>query len=109
MTAGLMPEAADLIRTARLARSWTLRQLGDAVGVTPAYIADIEAGRRQPSVELQDRLSAALAIPSEELAAADSRLSKDLRDWIEERPQLTSLLRAVRSSPNSDALVVSVA
>lgn len=100
-----MSELADLIKTKRLARKWSLRQFGAQIGVTPAYVADIEAGRRLPSAELKERISSVLEIPAEELAAADSRLTADLRDWIEERPQLTGLLRSLRASPESDMLI----
>jgi transcriptional regulator with XRE-family HTH domain len=100
-----VPDLADLVKTRRLARSWSLRQLGAQIGVTPAYVADIEAGRRLPSVELKRRIAAALEIPPDELAAADVRLTSDLREWIEERPELTGLLHALRSSPGSDMLV----
>ncbi len=79
--------------------------VGAQIGVTPAYVADIEAGRRLPSAELKERIAVALEIPLEELAAADSRLTPDLRDWIEERPQLTGLLRSLRTSPESDMLI----
>jgi transcriptional regulator with XRE-family HTH domain len=101
----IVSELADLVKAKRLARNWSLRQLGTQIGVTPAYVADIEAGRRLPSAELKERISAVLDIPADELAAADSRLTTDLRDWIEERPQLIILLRSLRASPESDMLI----
>ena len=97
-----MSELAELIKSRRLARNWSLRQLGAKIGVTPAYVADIEAGRRLPSADLKARIASALEIPTEDLTAADTRLTPDLRDWIEERPDLTGLLRSLRSSPESD-------
>lgn len=100
-----MPDIAKLIKDKRVARKWSLRRLGQKIGVTPAYVADIEAGRRLPSADLKERICSVLEIPSEEFAAADSRLTPDLREWIEERPQLTALLRSVRASPESDTLI----
>ncbi|MBZ5555231.1 MAG: helix-turn-helix domain-containing protein [Acidobacteriia bacterium] len=100
-----MEELAELIKSKRLSRGWSLRRLGAEIGVTPAYVADIEASRRLPSGELKKRISSVLEIPPEELAAADYRLSPDLRDWIEERPKLTNLLRSLRASPQSDMLI----
>lgn len=100
-----VPDIANLVKTRRLDRNWSLRQLGTQIGVTPAYVADIEAGRRLPSAELKERIAAVLDIPADELAAADSRLTPDLRDWIAERPSLTSLLRSLRESPESDMLI----
>ena len=100
-----MPELAELVKARRSARNWSLRQLGTQIGVTPAYVADIEASRRLPSSELKERLAAVLEIPMEELDAADSRLTPDLREWVEERPQLTALLRSLRTVPESDMLI----
>ncbi len=88
-----------------MARKWSLRQLGEEIGVTPAYVADIESSRRLPSSELRARISSVLGISPAELEAADDRLSPDLREWIEERPQLTGLLRSLRTTPESDMLI----
>jgi transcriptional regulator with XRE-family HTH domain len=79
--------------------------MGKQLGVTPAYVADIEAGRRLPSADLKKRISSVLSIPPEELAAADARLTAGLREWIEERPHLTALLHRVRAVPDADALI----
>lgn len=101
----LMPRIGELVAAGRKERKWSLRQLASGLGVTPAYVADIEAERRLPSAELMGRISKVLGISLENLAAADSRLSTDLREWIEERPQLTALLRSLRTSPESDLLI----
>lgn len=98
-------ELSEIIKNRRLARKWSLRELGSRIGVTPAYVADIEASRRIPSAELKAKIAVALGISSQELEATDVRLTPDLRDWIEERPQLTALLRSLRSSPESDMLI----
>lgn len=99
-----MAELGELIKARRSAREMSLRDLGIALGVTPAYVADIEASRRLPSPELRQRISAVLEIPLEELQAADNRLEPDLREWIEERPQIVSALRTLRASPNAGML-----
>jgi transcriptional regulator with XRE-family HTH domain len=100
-----MVDMAELIKAKRVSRGLSLRQLGKEIGVTPAYVADLEANRRLPSPELIERLASALAIPVEDLEAADNRLSPSLREWIEERPQLTSLLRSLSTDPDSDTLI----
>lgn len=101
----LMADLGELIKNRRLGRRWSLRRLAESIGVTPAYVADIEAGRRLPSAELTERISAALEISSDELAEADNRLPPEMREWIEERPQLLNLLRSLRGSPESDMLI----
>ncbi len=49
-----MADFGEIIKTKRMARKWSLRQLGDEIGVTAAYVADIEAGRRRPSPEPEE-------------------------------------------------------
>lgn len=100
-----MSNIGELVKSKRLERKWSLRQLATELAVTPAYVADIEADRRLPSSELMGRISAVLEISLENLTAADSRLSTELREWIEERPQLTGLLRSLRTSPEADLLI----
>lgn len=104
-TMHVMPSIGELVKGKRLERKWSLRQLATELAVTPAYVADIEADRRLPSAELMGRISTVLEISPEDLAAADSRLPPELREWIEERPQLTGLLRSLRSSPEAELLI----
>jgi transcriptional regulator with XRE-family HTH domain len=49
-----MAGLGDMLRSNRLARKWSLRQLADQIGVTPAYVADLEAERRLPGNELKE-------------------------------------------------------
>src|SRR6266700_1822249 len=100
-----MSDLAKLVKSKRVARKWSLRQLAREIGVTPAYVADIEAGRRLPSADLKKKISSVLEVPAEEVAAADSRLTPDLRDWIEERPQLIAILRSLHAAAKSDTLI----
>src|SRR3989442_9868275 len=65
----------------------------------------MEANRRLPSSELKQRISSVLDIAPEDLEAADSRLSSDLREWMDERPQLISVLRSLKASPEADMLI----
>jgi transcriptional regulator with XRE-family HTH domain len=100
-----MSDLGDLIKKIRIARQMSLRDLGHELGVTAAYVADIEANRRLPSAGLKEKIAAALDISREQLEEADNRLSADLRDWVDERPQVVSLLHSLRRSPQSDKLV----
>ena len=100
-----MATVGKLIKTHRLKRELSLRQLAADLGVTAAYISDLEADRRLPSADLKRRISGTLNISMEDLAAADSRLSPDLRSWVEERPQVVALLRGLRASPKSKLLI----
>ena len=90
-----MAELSELIKKKRLARQMSLRDLGNALGVTAAYIADLESDRRLPSPDLKQKLAAALDIPLDALEEADNRLSPDLHEWVEDRPQVVNLLTQI--------------
>jgi transcriptional regulator with XRE-family HTH domain len=100
-----MSELSDLFKRKRIARNWSLRDMGGKVGVTPAYIADIEADRRFPGDDLRNRMILVLEIAEDELPANDLRLTADLREWIEKRPPLIGLLQSLKTSSESDMVV----
>ena len=56
------------IRRIRKERGMTLKQLGDAVGVSEAYIRAYEAGRRNPKQQSLEALAKALGVEVEALS-----------------------------------------
>jgi len=52
------PPFGDLLNQWRVAKGLTLREVGEAVGVSAIYICDIEHGNRLPSTETAMRLCA---------------------------------------------------
>ena len=59
------------IRRIRKMRGMTLKQLGDAVGVSEAYIRAYESGRRNPKQQSLEELANALHVNVETLSGAD--------------------------------------
>ena len=59
------------IRRIRKERGLTLKQLGDAVGVSEAYIRAYESGRRNPKQQSLEALAAALCVNVEALTGSD--------------------------------------
>lgn len=59
------------IRRIRKERGLTLKQLGDAVGVSEAYIRAYETGRRNPKLKSLEALADALHVNVEVLTGAD--------------------------------------
>jgi DNA-binding XRE family transcriptional regulator len=57
----------------RVKRGLTQRQLGQTVGVSQSYVADLEAGRRKGEAALIKRLSQALHLRMEDLVLDDAR------------------------------------
>lgn len=52
----------EMIRAAREARGWSLRDIADAVDMSHSSIADVEKGRRGPSDGMHGALMNALGI-----------------------------------------------
>ena len=59
------------IRRIRKMRGLTLKQLGDAVGVSEAYIRAYEAGRRNPKQQSLEEIATALHVNVETLTGAN--------------------------------------
>jgi transcriptional regulator with XRE-family HTH domain len=69
------------------------------VEVSAPYLTDLEAGRRNPSPEVLHRIAEALELPPAELEALDTRLSPEVRRWVETEPDVARLLRTLQSTP----------
>ena len=59
------------IRRIRKERGLTLKQLGEAVGVSEAYIRAYESGRRNPKQQSLEAIATALHVNVEALTGAD--------------------------------------
>jgi transcriptional regulator with XRE-family HTH domain len=89
----------ERIRARRLELGITLRELGRRVEVSAPYLTDLEAGRRHPSPEVLQRIAAALELPAAELEKLDTRLSPEVRRWVETQPEVARLLRTLQGAP----------
>jgi transcriptional regulator with XRE-family HTH domain len=89
----------ERVRARRLELRITLRELARRVEVSAPFLTDLEAGRRHPGPDVLRRLAAALDLPAAELEALDTRLSPEVRRWVETEPDVARLLRTMQSSP----------
>lgn len=60
----LLGGAAKRIREAKRIKQDTIAQ---AIGVHPAYLSNLERGKKQPSLDLQTRLAGALAVDLDDI------------------------------------------
>jgi transcriptional regulator with XRE-family HTH domain len=51
------------VRALRLAMGWRVCRFAEAARISPQYLSNIEAGRRQASPEVRVRIAAALGVP----------------------------------------------
>lgn len=60
------------VRRVRRERGLTLEALADEVGLAYSYVGEIERGRRNPTLDVVDRIAAALKAPPLELLSPAS-------------------------------------
>lgn len=89
---------ATLLRTARLLRDLGIRETARAAGVSPTYIADLEAGRRgaRPRAEALPKIASALGLKLATIQAAAVRQRMAALD--RERAELAEYLREIGES-----------
>jgi transcriptional regulator with XRE-family HTH domain len=89
----------ERIRARRTELGITLREFARRVEVSAPYLTDLEAGRRHPGPEVLQRIAVALELSPAELEALDTRLSPEVRRWVETQPDVARLLRTLQTSP----------
>lgn len=83
----------------------SVRGLAAQARVAPAFIIDIEASRRLPGPEVLARLAEALGMPLEELQALDTRVTPEVRAWMETEPRVSTMLRHLCERPDRMAVL----
>lgn len=68
-----MTTLGQKIRELREQKDYSLRELAKRIGVTAAFLSDIELGRRYPSDEVFESLAQELDISAQELRKFDTR------------------------------------
>lgn len=74
-----MESIGERVRAERLARGMGLREVARHALIAPAFLTDIEAGRRNPSAKVMSRLATVLGVPLAELEALDPRITPEVR------------------------------
>jgi transcriptional regulator with XRE-family HTH domain len=57
------------IRLLREARGWSQEDYADRAGIHRTYVSGIERGRRNPTIDIVERLAAPFAVPTSDLLA----------------------------------------
>ena len=84
------------IRELRDAADLSLRECAAKLEISPAFLSDIELGRRYPSEKVLASIAKLLRTSSEELLKYDTRPPvDDLRRRAAENPTLGALLRSI--------------
>lgn len=60
-------EIMKLLVQLRVAKGWSQTKLAEASGVSQTYISDLEAGKKNPTVLILQKLAKALEVPISQL------------------------------------------
>ncbi len=69
-----MPTFGEKLRTLRTQQGLTLRQLAEILSTSSGYIADLENGRRQPSLALARKVAVFFEVSVDQLARDELEL-----------------------------------
>ena len=83
----------EVIRKARVAKGWTLREFAKKAGITPSYQSDIENDRRVPAEDLVRRVAELLDLHFDDLMARGGRLGVDAVRYMSRTPAAGVLFR----------------
>lgn len=95
------PNLGSFIRSKREGKKLSLRAFAEIVEIAPAFQSDIEHGRRYPSPDVLERTAKALGVDVDEMKAADTRVQRELKEWLERNPGVQTLLKDFQKSGRS--------
>lgn len=84
------------VRTVRKLSGKSLRQVAREVGISAAFLSDIEHDRRR--TDKIEELAKALDVHPTLLRSLDARLSGEDKAWLYENPQFVTLLKEMRTA-----------
>ena len=106
-----MPGFGEFVRSHRESRreedpSFSLRKVAGQVGVQPSYLSKVERGEVAPPSEATIiRLAEVLDLDPDALLALAGKVSTDLKNVIQQRPQLFGeLIRGLKDLPDRAVL-----
>lgn len=85
----------DFIRTARVGKGISLRELARRLEITPSYQSDIENDRRIPADEILRASAKELSIDFEHLMALAVRFTDEAERYIRRHPTAGTLFRKI--------------
>lgn len=85
----------DLIREARVAKGFGLRELARKIGKTPSYLSDIENDRRVPAEDVLQDIARMLDMDFDELMARAGRFGEEAVRYMMKTPAAGMLFRKI--------------
>ena len=109
-----MLKFGEYIKSKRLEKGISLRELASKVGISPSYMSDIEKGRRNaPNKEKVDKIAEALFYSEEEInelydLAGESKnsIASDLSSYVMESNDVKYFLRTTKNKNDDNSYVL---
>ena len=95
----------DVIREARVAKGWSLREFVKKLGITPSYQSDIENDRRIPAEDVLRRSAELLDLEFTKLMALGGRLGDDSVEYMVRTPAVGVLFRKLTDADAPEAFI----
>lgn len=93
-------QIGEKIKSERIKKKISLREFSRKLGISAAYLVDIEKGRRPPNHELLQKISDLLDIPVSTLNKYNLEMPKHMREWIEKHPFFSRLFKFALKQPD---------
>ncbi len=94
-----MTTLGQYIRHARDEKDFSLREFAEKIDCSPAFLSDIELGRRYPSEKVLLKIADCLSVSLSELKKYDSRLpTEDMRVKTQSDPRYAFAFRKILES-----------
>ncbi len=90
-----MAALAETLRAARRKLDWSQRSVAQAVGISAAYMNDIEYDRRLPSDKVLRKIANHLGLEFERLQELTGRIDPRLRQYVRRQPLAGRLFREI--------------
>lgn len=87
------------IEQERKNRRISLREFARQLGISAAYLVDIEKNRRLPSGKVLQKVADLLEIPMSAFDEFSPEIPKSVMDWIRKNPLIERMLRVIKKTP----------
>jgi len=90
------------IKQEREEKRISLRKFAEMLGISAAYLVDIEKDRRLPTKELLQKTADLLDIPVSAFDEFSPEIPKPVKDWLERNPLVSKVLSFLRKAPSPE-------
>lgn len=90
------------IRELREAKGYTLREFALQAGISSPFLSDLERDKRRPTDETLMAIAKKLSVTFEELKKFDGRINDEVKEWLNEKPLMGTLMRKMVQMPERE-------